>query len=138
MARARKRSSIFFPWERGGKLFGAGSVGRRVWMGLLAALVLGAAAKLFMVADRRAKTRATHVAAASVRDAVGLFRIDLQRCPRSMRELMRPPNDEVYLTATPADGWGKPFTVRCPGHGAPADVISAGPDGSFDGLDDLD
>jgi hypothetical protein len=28
--------------------------------------------------------------------------------------------------------------VRCPGHGSSADVVSAGPDGFFDGVDDVE
>ena len=49
-------------------------------------------------------------------------------------ELVHPPKAGAhYLNELPVDGWGRPLYVRCPGSTSHdvAEVISAGPSGSF-------
>ncbi len=137
MAKTRRGRAIFLPWERRGAWLREMLFARR-WK-----LVLGIAAGVAAVwlvwttADRRSRERATREAIAQVQRAVGRFRAEIGRCPRSVGELVHPPRaDARYLDSMPEDGWGTQLYVRCPGRHDPdgADVISAGPSGSF--LDD--
>ena len=131
---SKKRSDIRLPWERRNTWLSALASGRR-WRALLLAAAL--AAVLFGVqqaALRRERLRLTRAAIAEVQRAVALFRAEVGRCPRSTVELVHPPRTAAhYLDAIPADGWGHPLIVRCPGRedGNSADVISAGPSGFF-------
>lgn len=81
----------------------------------------------------RIRVRNTEVAIDQVRHAIHRFRTDVGRCPRSEAELLHPPlSQKHYLDSIPRDGWGQSLTIRCPGFfGEEADVISAGPSGSF-------
>lgn len=84
-------------------------------------------------ARHRVRVRDTQVAVAQVKQAIDRFRADVGRCPSSDTELLHPPlSQKHYLDSMPVDGWGRPLTIRCPGHfEEEADVISAGPSGSL-------
>ena len=137
--KARKRGTIFFPWERGGRSLGWSALGPRLRLFVLAAVVLSAGVWLVSRADHRAKVRATRTAAATLKGAVALFRIDHGRCPRNVQELLRPPSGLPYVPTQPTDGWGRGFVLHCPGSTASpsAEVVSAGENGAFDGTDDV-
>ena len=142
MSAARRRSvpSILLPWER-----------RRAWLSelrsvrhvrsllavaALASAVIGA----WNVADTRARARTTRSAIADVKRAVMAFRAEMERCPKSKIELVHPPRAGAqYLTEIPTDGWGRELLVRCPAPDDPngAEVISAGPSGSFANDDNI-
>ena len=139
-ARRRAMPSILLPWER-----------RRAWLSELRTmrhwrslllLAAGAAtiAGAWAVADTRARVRTTRAAIAEVKRAVTAFRAEMERCPKSKTELVHPPRAGAqYLTDIPTDGWGRELLVRCPAPGDPtgAEVISAGPSGSFSIDDNL-
>ena len=136
MSAARRKSvpSVLLPWER-----------RKAWLSELRSmrhwrslLLLGAAVAgivgAWTVADQRARVRSTRSAIAEVKRAVVAFRAEMTRCPKSKTELVHPPRAGAqYLSAIPTDGWGRELLVRCPAPKDPtgAEVISAGPSGSF-------
>ncbi len=134
MARNKRSRGVSLPWERRGAWVREVLAGSR-WKTLLVALLIaGAAALTWRAADQRAKVRETRVAIAEVRRAIDGFRTDVGRCPRSMVELIHPPRaGRRYLRDMPRDGWDRPLWVRCPSRANPneADVLSAGPSGSF-------
>lgn len=84
-------------------------------------------------ARHRVRVRNTEAAIEQVEQAIDRFRADVGRCPSSEAELLHPPLPQKhYLDTMPQDGWGRPFSIHCPGFfGAEADVISAGPSGSL-------
>jgi len=135
--RDRARRGVALPWERRGAWVRELLAGRR-WKVLLSIAV--ALSILFLVgrsAEHARRVRETRVAIAEVERGLSAFRADLGRCPHSIDELLHPPRSgQRYLPHVPVDGWGRAFFVRCPGRYDPdgADVISAGPSGSF--LDD--
>lgn len=101
-------------------------------------LILGiAVGVLFLVgssAQHARRVRDTRAGIAEIKRAISAFRSDLGRCPHSLDELAHPPRSgRRYLRDVPVDGWGRAFFVRCPGRYDPngADVISAGPSGSY-------
>lgn len=130
----RSASTILLPWERRRAWLSELSSGRR-WRGLLLlALGCGAIMLAYHVADRRGRVRSTRASIAQVQRAVEAFRAEMERCPRSKTELVHPPRAGAqYLTEIPTDGWGRELLVRCPSPTDPnaAEVISAGPSGSF-------
>jgi type II secretion system (T2SS) protein G len=130
----RSGSALLLPWERRRALVASWFSLRR-WRGLLfAALFLAFIAGAWHVADRRTRIRATRASIAEVQRAVGAFRAEMGRCPRSKIELVHPPRGGArYLTEVPTDGWGRELYVRCPSPEDPstAEVVSAGPSGSF-------
>lgn len=134
MAGTRRKGGITLPWEQGGAWFRELLAGPR-WKVALLIVVLGVAAwGLWRAAAERARLRETRAAIAEVRRAIDSFRTDLGRCPRSVSELVDPPRPRRrYLREVPRDGWGRPLYVKCPGRFDPngADVVSAGPSGSF-------
>lgn len=80
------------------------------------------------------RVRETRAAIAEIKRGLAAFRADFGRCPHSIDELLHPPRSgRRYLRQEPVDGWGRTLFVRCPGRYEPngADVISAGPSGSF-------
>jgi type II secretory pathway pseudopilin PulG len=92
------------------------------------------------VADVRQRTRSTRSAIAEVKRAVAAFRAEMERCPKSKIELLHPPRAGAqHLSQIPTDGWGRELLVRCPDPGDPssAEVISAGPSGSFSADDNI-
>ena len=134
-AKKRRRApTILLPWERRTAWLSELRSGRR-WRPLLL-LVAGAALTVaaWNAGDRRARTRATRSAIAEVQRAIVAFRAEMERCPKSKTELVHPPRAAAqYLTEIPTDGWGRELIVRCPSPSDPrgAEVISAGPSGSF-------
>ena len=114
--------------------------GRR---GLGALLLLGTAVLVRLawgVADRRDRERVTRASIAEVQRAITAFRAEVGRCPHSTIELVHPPRAGAqYLSELPRDGWGRPLYVRCPGRNPSdtAEVLSAGPSGSFSVDDNL-
>lgn len=135
--RRRSGRSIALPWERRGAWLRELLAGRRWKVLVVLALV---AVVLFFVgrsAEHRTRERETRAAIAEIKRGISAFRSDVGRCPHSLHELMHPPRTgRRYLRGVPVDGWGRAFWVRCPGRYDPedADVVSAGPSGSF--LDD--
>ena len=139
MARKRK-SNLTLPWERRGGTLGRLVSGQR-WKALVAGLVvLIVLLMLWRSADQRARVEETRGVIANVQRAIGEFRADLGRCPRSTTELVHPPRSgRRYLRRQPKDGWGRDLHIECPGHFDPdsAEVISAGPSGSFQSDDNI-
>jgi hypothetical protein len=137
MKTRRKKTAlhaVLLPWERRQPWLGGLSSGRR-WRSLLMSGLVG----LFIVtswnvADYRARVRSTRASIADVKRAIATFRAELGRCPTSKIELVHPPRAGArYLAEVPPDGWGRELLVRCPAPEDPSDaeVISAGPSGSF-------
>ena len=133
MARRRQRERISLPWERRGRRWRA-TVHRTRWQAVLAMVLLAVLGAAFArYARHRIRLRDTQVAIAQVNRAIDRFRADVGRCPSSEAELLHPPlSQKHYLDSIPKDGWGQPLWIRCPGHfQEAAEVISAGPSGSF-------
>jgi len=129
-----KGSAIRLPWERESAWLSDFLFGRHWWALLAAAIATAVVVMAYRAADTRARTRETRAAIAEVRRAVAAFVAELGRCPHSTTELVHPPKSGAhYLNELPVDGWGRPLYVRCPGTNTRdvADVISAGPSGSF-------
>lgn len=137
MMRAAKKSAprtVLLPWEGRRAWLSELRSGRRIGALLLALSLAGFVAWAFAEADTRAKIRTTRAAISETRRAVIAFRAEIGRCPRSVVELVHPPKSGArYVDDTPIDGWGRELLIRCPGRLDPtsADVISAGPSGSF-------
>lgn len=139
MSRKQKRG-IALPWERRGAWLRQLLAGPRWKIAVVLVVLISMAYGLWRSAERRSRERLTHVAIADVQRAITDFRSDVGRCPRSMTELVHPPRSRTrYLREVPRDGWSRQLWVRCPGHDDPdgADVISAGPSGSFFNDDNL-
>ena len=133
MARRQQRERVSLPWEqRGGRWRTA--LNNTRWQALLAVMALVLLSIGFTrYARHRIRVRDTRVAVAQVKQAIDRFRADVGRCPNSNNELLHPPlSQKHYLDSMPKDGWGRQLTVRCPGYfEEAAEVISAGPSGSF-------
>jgi hypothetical protein len=140
MSKKKKPRTVLLPWERRRAWFSELRSGRR-WrvvsgVALLALFVWSA----WQVADRRARVRTTRASIAEVQRAVAAFRAEMGRCPRSKTELVHPPRSGAhYLDEIPSDGWGRELLIRCPSARDPAaaEVISAGPSGSFSSDDQI-
>jgi len=132
--KSRRRSNVALPWEERGSFWRQLLAGPR-WKVALVVLALVWVGSLFWSsADRRAKVRETRLAIWETQRAVSAFRAEVGRCPRSTNELLHPPRSRSrYLRRKPRDGWGRVLYVRCPSKEDPdgADVVSAGPSGSF-------
>lgn len=131
--RLRNRN-VLLPWERRSARLGRIALSRYVVLAVGAVLALGLLTSAYRAADERARVRATRAAIAEARRAVTAFVAELGRCPHSMVELLHPPKAGAdYLTEVPVDGWGHKLYIRCPGPHPDevAEVISAGPSGSF-------
>ncbi len=129
-----QRSDVLLPWEQRSAWLAALASGRRWRAVLLACLAAVLLLAIYSAARRRERIRLTRAAIAEVQRAVGLFRAEIGRCPRSTVELVHPPRARAqYLTVLPDDGWGRQLLVRCPGpdDGSGGQVISSGPSGSF-------
>jgi hypothetical protein len=126
--------TVLLPWEGRRAWLSELRSGRRIGALLLGLAVLGFVVWAFAEADTRARIRTTRAAIGETRRAVIAFRSEIGRCPRSVVELVHPPKSGArYVEDTPIDGWGRELLIRCPGRLDPtaADVISAGPSGSF-------
>jgi general secretion pathway protein G len=86
----------------------------------------------------RAKVEATKAMIRQVGDALDLFKLDHNRYPRHLDDLLTPPPDinpkkwppGGYLKKAPRDGWDREFELRVPGtKGQPYDLVSFGEDG---------
>jgi type II secretory pathway pseudopilin PulG len=133
MARRKRGERVSLPWERRRGRW-RDILSKTRWQALLGLLVLAVAAiGLTRYTQHRIRVRNTEVAIAQVKQAIDRFRADVGRCPRSNTELLHPPlSQKHYLDSVPEDGWGRPLSIRCPGHfEEEADVISAGPSGSL-------
>ncbi len=135
MARHKQTTrGVALPWERRGAWVRQLLAGRRWKVILILAAILAVLALVGNAAEQRRRARETRATIGEIKRAVASFRADFGRCPHSLYELMHPPRSgERYLRATPVDGWGHAFHVRCPGRYDPdgVDVVSAGPSGSF-------
>ena len=130
----RSGSAVLLPWERR-RAWVASLFSRKRWRGFSIVVVVGlAVTAAWQVADQRARVRRTRASIAEVQRAVAAFRAEMGRCPHSKTELVHPPRGGArYLTEVPSDGWGHELFVRCPSPLDPntAEVVSAGPSGSF-------
>jgi general secretion pathway protein G len=134
MARRRTgEQTIFFPWERGGSVWGRRGITRaRPFVAgaamILLLLVLGARER------RLVGIRSTRATLSVVHAAVDAYRADHQRaCPASLEVLTK----EGYMTIAATDAWGRPLRLTCPGRQDPLgyELTSDGPDGEIGGLD---
>ncbi len=133
MARRKQRERVSLPWERRGGRWRSALRNTR-WQALLGLVLFTAVVTGFTrYARHRVQVRDTRVAIAQVKQALARFRSDVGRCPTSDSELLHPPlSQKHYLHSMPKDGWGRPLSIRCPGHfEEEAEVISAGPSGSL-------
>jgi general secretion pathway protein G len=88
-----------------------------------------------------AKARLTKAAIAKLKAEVDLFKVDQNRYPGTLQDLVRRPPDidatkwpsRGYLDEVPLDGWERPFTYRVPGQRGPFDIVSWGEDGKEGG-----
>jgi hypothetical protein len=125
---------VLLPWERRSARLGRIALSRYLVLTLGAAMLFGVVTLAYRAAEERARIRTTRAAIAEARRAVTAFVAELGRCPHSMVELLHPPKAGAdYLTEVPLDGWGHKLYIRCPGSRPDevAEVISAGPSGSF-------
>lgn len=130
---ALPKRKVFFPWERKRGLLGL--LGRARLKLVLA--VVGTLAFLWVIRSREehaAAVRATRANITTATNAVSAYRADHSgACPRTLGELV----GDGYAREVPADAWGRPLRLTCPGRMDPEgfDVWSDGPDGVFGGLD---
>ena len=105
-----------------------------VIIGILAAVVAGR----IMVSGDKAKAEASRAQIENVSQALDLFKLDLNKYPSRLEDLVSMPPDVDqkkwppggFLKKYPKDGWDKDFIYRAPGtKGQPYDVISLGADG---------
>lgn len=105
-----------------------------VIIGILAALVI---TQIGGRADD-AKKEATKAMITQIDDAIEFFKIDHNRYPERLDDLLSRPayvdsnkwRKGGYLKKKPLDGWGREFVFRVPGSGDHSfDVISFGADG---------
>jgi len=109
-----------------------------VIIGILAAVVAGRV----MISGDKAKMEASKAQIENVSQALDLFKLDLNKYPARLDDLMNMPPDVDakkwppggYLKKAPRDGWDREFIYRVPGtRGQPYDVISLGADGKEGG-----
>jgi hypothetical protein len=139
--RTRKSGqSVLLPWERR-RAFFTGLFSMRRWGSLTLACALGLLLlAAWRVAERQTRLRTTRASIAEVERAIDAFRAEMGRCPRNETELVHPPRGAArYLSEVPRDGWGHELYVRCPSPVDPnaAEVVSAGPSGSFSNDDNV-
>jgi general secretion pathway protein G len=86
----------------------------------------------------RARVEATKAMVAQIAQALDLFKLDHNRYPLRLDDLVNMPSDidpkkwpaGGYLKKFPRDGWDREFFYRVPGtKGQPFDVLSLGEDG---------
>lgn len=134
MAKNRQRSTLLLPWEHRSRWLQTSVSRSRVRLFTLALALLVAIVVIYAISIRHIRQRNSRVAIDEVQRAIASFRQEVHRCPTAAEELVRPPiPGRRYLQALPVDGWGNPLHVRCPGRfdKDQAEVISAGPSGSF-------
>lgn len=131
--RGRSEPRVFFPWEKRRGIFG--TLGR-ARARLVVAVVL--VSLLLYVVHRRearaAEVRSTRATLSTAILAVQAYRADHGgACPRELHDLVA----GGYARDEPADAWGRPLRLVCPGRKDTAgfDLSSDGPDGLPGGLD---
>jgi general secretion pathway protein G len=86
----------------------------------------------------RAKVEATKAMIKQVGDAIDLYKLDQNRYPRQLDDLIVQPADADpkkwqpggYLKKAPRDAWDREFVYKVPGlKGQPYDIVSLGEDG---------
>ena len=86
----------------------------------------------------KAKVEATKAMISQLGMALDNFKLDLNRYPQRLEDLITPPSDidikkwppGGYLKKYPKDGWDREFRYQVPGtKGQPFDIISFGEDG---------
>jgi general secretion pathway protein G len=112
---------------------------------MVVVLIIGiiAAVVTVSVGDKpgRAKAKLTVAALAKVKAEVELFKVEQNRYPETLQDLVRrPPFVEIrkwpangYRDAEPLDGWERPFHYVVPGARGPFDIVSWGEDGKEGG-----
>lgn len=104
-----------------------------VIIGIIAGLAI---VQLTSKADK-AKAEQTKAMISQVASQIDMFKLEFNRYPNDLRELIEPPPDVDpkkwppggYLKKFPTDGWGEPFQYRRPGtRGQPYDLVSYGED----------
>ncbi len=132
MARRRRERTIFFPWERRGRIFRIPLTRSRAFGAGVAMVVL---LLLFGMRERpRVGVRSTRATLLVVREGLDAYRADNDwRCPPSLATL----KVEGYVTVDPIDAWGRALVLTCPGRRNPEsyDLVSHGPSGEARGLD---
>ena len=105
-----------------------------VIIGILAGLVI----KQLSSRAEKAKVEATKAMIAQVGEALDLFKLELNKYPERLEDLVTMPADVDpkkwhpggFLKRLPKDGWDKDLIYRKPGtKGQPYDIISLGADG---------
>jgi general secretion pathway protein G len=87
------------------------------------------------------KAQLTQAGLKILRGEVELFRVDQNRLPERLEDLVHRPEyieprkwpTDGYRTEMPVDGWGRPYEYRVPGTRASFDIISRGADGKEGG-----
>jgi general secretion pathway protein G len=132
-ARRLSDPRVFFPWEKRRGLFGA--LGRaRARLVLLGLIGVAFLYLLHRREEHAAAVRATRATITTAGRAISAYRADHGgACPRALRDLV----SGGYARDEPADAWGRPLRLVCPGRADSADfdLSSDGPDGLPDGLD---
>lgn len=129
----RSTGKVFFPWERRRGVFGV--------IGRARARIVGAAVTTLVVLglmhareEKSAGIRSTRASITTMMRAVSAYRADhAGACPRELGELVA----GGYARDVPADAWGHPLRLTCPGRRDPRgfEIASDGPDGIAGGLD---
>ena len=89
--------------------------------------------------DSRARVNLTGAQIKLLRADVELFKVDHNRYPASLDELVHRPADidaklwHEYRSEVPLDGWSRPFIYRVPGSRGPFDIVSLGENGKDQG-----
>lgn len=106
---------------------------------MVVVLILGvlAAVVAVNVHDRavRAKVELTKTAIARLRGEIELFKVEQNRYPGSLEDLVHcPPSLDParwhpYWDTAPLDAWDRPFHYAVPGTRGPFDLVSYGDDG---------
>lgn len=143
MSRGRGERTVVYAWERRSPSIDWFS--RKHLRGAVAAAgVLAGLGLLGSAQDYRRRAHVTRAAISSVMIATETFRAEHGRCPADIHELAHPPATPTtaasYLREARVDGWGRPFRMTCPGRKHPwsADVVSGGPSGTFQDLDQIE
>lgn len=136
MIRRRKLNSksVVLPWEQGSSRL-ADWLSFRAWGRLsLALVVAGCAAGVVYAAIAQDKRERTYRTIGEVHQGLMAYRRVFGRCPDTVAEFVGARARLGHrFEQHPADAWGQPLWIKCPGRYDPlgADVISAGPSGSF-------
>jgi len=112
---------------------------------MVVVLIIGIIAAVVTVSIGRkpgeAKAKLTRAAIVKLKAEVQLFKVEQNRYPETLQDLVRRPADvdpakwpaQGYLDEVPLDCWDRPFTYRVPGVRGPFDLISWGEDGKEGG-----